>query len=413
MAKPRRAVDPMDPQGLYRGVLRLAKLGCLCPLYSAVPRRNALHRVYMAAVWTLSSLHAASQLAYICVHHRDVSRVVETLGFFICLVNNSLRALIVLLMPDAVKSIVTLSSTHFRRAVVLPGVARFDIRRWEVGAYLWTLLYAAAGAAILGPLIVGTGALRLLRGTHAPLPAKAWYPFDTSTGAGWAAAYTLQVAVMPMVGVMLVAADGLCVTVVALTCGQLELLRKEIGYLERTAWANVRARTAPGQRVCERRVDLEREALLGKYSETHKTILSFIDLLEKPLKHVAFINSWILTICLVTTAFEILNVRGLSVPRLIAIGVYLQTSISFVFVYCFIGDKLIEEQEKVRYELYRTEWTFSSRRYKYTLRYMLLRAQVPTQVTVGKLAVLNLETYVDELNRAFTVFNAMVQLRQS
>nr|WBU77212.1 odorant receptor [Odontothrips loti] len=216
-----------------------------------------------------------------------------------------------------------------------------------------------------------------------------------------------------MAGVMLVTVDGLCVTVVALTCGQLELLRKEIGYLEQTARANVAARTAPGRPVSEGRVELEKERLLATYSETHKKILNFLCLLEQPLKFVAFINSWILTICLVTTAFEILNVKGLSIPRLIAIGVYLQTSISFVFVYCFIGDKLIEEQEKVRHELYKTEWTFSSKKYKYTLGFMLLRAQVPSTVTVGKLAVLNLETYIDELNRAFTVFNAMLQLRQS
>ena len=32
-----------------------------------------------------------------------------------------------------------------------------------------------------------------------------------------------------------------------------------------------------------------------------------------------------------------------TIPRLVAIAVYLNTAVTFVMVYCFAGDKLIEE----------------------------------------------------------------------
>ncbi|PSN33452.1 Odorant receptor 11 [Blattella germanica] len=79
-------------------------------------------------------------------------------------------------------------------------------------------------------------------------------------------------------------------------------------------------------------------------------------------------------------------------------------------VICIVGQDLTNQSENVQFAAYNSRWYNHSTRIKKQFQMMIMRAQKPVKIPVGKFYSVSLETYSDMGNKVYAIFTLLKQL---
>nr|QAB43895.1 olfactory receptor OR16 [Oedaleus asiaticus]QAB43934.1 olfactory receptor OR55 [Oedaleus asiaticus] len=140
-------------------------------------------------------------------------------------------------------------------------------------------------------------------------------------------------------------------------------------------------------------------------------LLSLISEIEFMHWSAYLVNFSVLLIIFSFAAFEVTSGTPTSPAKVVNLAEYLLVSILQMFLLCDCGDKLVDQELSMSQAAYESEWYHCSESVKRTLQIIVLRSRQPEQITVGKIAGLNLDTFSDMLSRSFSYFTVLRQIR--
>ncbi|KAG6462194.1 hypothetical protein O3G_MSEX013102 [Manduca sexta] len=83
---------------------------------------------------------------------------------------------------------------------------------------------------------------------------------------------------------------------------------------------------------------------------------------------------------------------------------FLITALIHAFVYCYLGDEIIEQSEGISFAAYNTSWTSWPVDMQKNLLTIVIAAQSHLKLTAGGMAVMSLETYAQTLYNGYSIF---------
>ncbi|XP_063995739.1 odorant receptor 13a-like isoform X2 [Diachasmimorpha longicaudata] len=98
------------------------------------------------------------------------------------------------------------------------------------------------------------------------------------------------------------------------------------------------------------------------------------------------------------------------IMSLTAVQVELLDDLVHLFITCFMCQRIIDHSSDLQAKITNSRWCFSTVKTQQLIKLMILRSQIPNQLTAGKLMVMSLETFTVIVKTSasyFTVFLAM------
>nr|QAB43898.1 olfactory receptor OR19 [Oedaleus asiaticus] len=144
---------------------------------------------------------------------------------------------------------------------------------------------------------------------------------------------------------------------------------------------------------------------LEKCVRHHQTIIRNVGLLERRLGSILLAQSISIGAVACFQMFQIATSAN-GVQQVGKFGCYLTTMLTELFVYCWFGDDLITESEKVALAAYEALSSLQGCPLPITRSLLLLmqRAQRPLYITAGGFFPLSRESYVAVLNVSYSFF---------
>nr|CAD7573414.1 unnamed protein product [Timema californicum] len=127
--------------------------------------------------------------------------------------------------------------------------------------------------------------------------------------------------------------------------------------------------------------------------EMHQAILRNVEVLESILSPLLMIQFFISMVIICLSGFQVTLTIG-DRSSFSKFAVYFITALFQIFLYCWYGDLLLSKSSGIQEAAYNSAWPEGSRRFKQSIGLIILRAQRPACVTVGKFRVVSLETFV-------------------
>ncbi|XP_032689609.1 odorant receptor 13a-like [Odontomachus brunneus] len=230
--------------------------------------------------------------------------------------------------------------------------------------------------------------------TIRPLPYPTYFfSFDDQCNLIY---YTLVYALHTLAGVIIMSIAtsiyGLIIAFVMHACGQLKILVNLLEvFVEK-----------------EQQDGLEVNKKLGVIVEHQIRIRSFLQLVERTLHFMIFIEILGGTIIICTVCYCILMEWESS--NSIAITSYFitfSTAVVNTFLFCYTGEQLITQTEKVAITSCELEWYRLPDKKARGIVLVMIMSNMPMQITAGKIFVLSFKTFGDILKTAVTYFNML------
>ncbi|XP_032689618.1 odorant receptor 13a-like [Odontomachus brunneus] len=185
---------------------------------------------------------------------------------------------------------------------------------------------------------------------------------------------------------------GLIIVFVMHACGQLEILVNLLKNLVKK----------------EQQDGLEVNKKLGVIVEHQIRIRSFLQLVERTLHYIMFIEIIGITIIICIVSYCILMEWENS--NSIAMTSYFISFFAAVinaFLFCYTGEQLITQTEKVAITSCELEWYRLPDKKARGIVLVMIMSNMPMKFTAGKIFVLSLKTFGDVLKTAVTYFNML------
>ncbi|XP_051162684.1 odorant receptor 63a-like [Leptopilina boulardi] len=146
---------------------------------------------------------------------------------------------------------------------------------------------------------------------------------------------------------------------------------------------------------------------------SHLRILSFVSQLEALLNEICFIevldcslNLCLLGYCLITSW------KQGQYTALMSYSVLLVSFIFIIYIYCYLGQLLTTQAEKIGQQGYMIEWHRLPKRVLLDLLFFIHVCQFPTTISAGKIIVLSIGTFSAVMRTSAAYFNALWKISQ-
>ncbi|XP_049835073.1 odorant receptor Or2-like [Schistocerca gregaria] len=243
------------------------------------------------------------------------------------------------------------------------------------------------------------------------LPFILALPYDATRPLAFAATWLYSAYIVFSVDIGTMAADSFNITLMVQLRNQLDLLSRNLRSLNDsvspTKPTSFQTHSIKNIRSSE---DLSHDIhyRLRKSVLHHQAIIRNVELLEQCLGRMLLGQSLSIGVCFCFQLFQTAK-RSNGVQEVGKTSSYLVIVLSLLFVYCWYGDDLISESEKVALSAYDAvtslqECPTSTKR---SLLLLMLRAQRPLRITAGGFFSLSRESFVSVLNVSYSFFTIL------
>ncbi|KAJ4427317.1 hypothetical protein ANN_24937 [Periplaneta americana] len=139
--------------------------------------------------------------------------------------------------------------------------------------------------------------------------------------------------------------------------------------------------------------DEEYNERLKRVIQNHQEVISFVGEVQDVLSEGILVQFVVLILGLCLSAF-LATIPDMDPNIRIKFGTIVVSSICQLLLPCWFGQRIINESERIEEVVYDCGWEDRNTDYKTKVAIMLMRSQSPLHVTVGKFAILSLETWL-------------------
>ncbi|KAG7213182.1 hypothetical protein KM043_002496 [Ampulex compressa] len=215
------------------------------------------------------------------------------------------------------------------------------------------------------------------------LPTEGLYPFDSKKSPVYELLYASQAIVSCFYSMTIFSIDCFLSVIIFHACGQLTILS---GILKEY---NGRTR-----HVKRGSADIHACACLRCIVKRHVYITKFMDIVEKSFNE--FVLLQLLGNCFILLAegYELVTYAAHNdILGFLTFVVYTMTVTYNLFIYCYMGECIIEKSEDIADVAYATEWNTLPRYLAEPLVLLMIRSRKPCRITAGRFAVMTLSYY--------------------
>ncbi|XP_047504985.1 odorant receptor 67c-like [Pieris napi] len=224
---------------------------------------------------------------------------------------------------------------------------------------------------------------------HGEMTVELWVPFDPMESKMNLILANQIIAITFVVPHMYraFAVQGIVCTIIMYFCDQLDELQERIRSLVHSADNEIAMRV-------EFTKIIRKHVRLMRYSNTFTNIF----------KEFFLIQNLAVTIELCLNAFMV-TVVGREQKTLLANFIaFLLVALLNAYIFCYLGDKLIEKSEGIALAAYESAWTSWPSDLQRDLLTVIRAAQKPLKLTAGGLATMCIQTYSQALYNAYSIF---------
>ncbi|XP_049940821.1 odorant receptor Or2-like [Schistocerca serialis cubense] len=243
------------------------------------------------------------------------------------------------------------------------------------------------------------------------LPFVMALPYDVTQPLAFAATWLFGVYIVFCVHIGTMAADSFSVTLILQLHNQLDVLGRNLRSLNvslsQSKFSSSQTYSMKNKQHLEH-VNHDIHCRLQQSVLRHQAIIRNVELLEECLGGMLLGQSLSIGTSFCMQLFQAAK-RAKGVQELSKTCSYLLTAFSMLFVYCWFGDDLISESEKLALSAYDAatslqECPTSTKR---SLMLLMLRAQRPLRITAGGFFALSRESFVAILNASYSYFGIL------
>ncbi|XP_049962187.1 putative odorant receptor 71a [Schistocerca serialis cubense] len=235
--------------------------------------------------------------------------------------------------------------------------------------------------------------------TNATLPRHllfdAWFPFDPVPSPNYELALLYQSVTLYIAFITTAVIDVFYVSVMVYLGVELEILNEAV---------------ARSCRPSEEKGDDEDDcSLLIGCVRHHQALNRCVNTLQEVMGISIFVQ-FVFNMLLICVYAFVLTTRKSDLSTLAKFGMTLESYLFENLLYCWYGNNLIEQSERLPFSAYSSRWPAGGRRFRQTLRILALRAGRPLHITVGSLYTLSRQTFLHLLNGSYSLFAVLHHL---
>ncbi|XP_033607078.1 odorant receptor 2a-like [Cryptotermes secundus] len=248
---------------------------------------------------------------------------------------------------------------------------------------------------------------------------NAWFPFD------WTVSPTYElICLQQFIGALvflftIFPFPGLYATLVCIACSQLEKLRanlldirQELDTPAQDSGAETDTEEEETQVQTSQEMFCRMQEQLSDCVRLHNEILRYMEEMENTLN--PFMTGMFLlslaSLCL--SSFSIVTSWG-NVPMMIQGVVAYSTVIIPLFLYCWFGNELTLQAEKVREAAWGCDWVGTPISFQKCIRLIIAAANKEFTLTAGKFVPVAIRTMVNMVNQSISYFMFLLQLKDN
>ncbi|XP_058805763.1 uncharacterized protein LOC131672515 [Phymastichus coffea] len=217
---------------------------------------------------------------------------------------------------------------------------------------------------------------------------RAQYPFDFRSSPMYEIMTLVQIVQGLTMCSLLALSESLLVALVLYACGHINLLSDKIDEFSLNCLNNEK--------------DVSPEAIIKQ----HQKILNIVQQIETIYTYASFVQVFLSTFTICSTGYIVIAVAD-DIITMIKCGMLGATAMWQGYSFCFFGQRLINESEKISIKIYNTFWYLVNPKKIRALSYMINRSQTPLTLTAGKFTSLSAETYTTMMKTSFSYISVL------
>ncbi|XP_047118696.1 odorant receptor Or2-like [Schistocerca piceifrons] len=241
-------------------------------------------------------------------------------------------------------------------------------------------------------------------------PALIWLPFDYAEQPAYEMVYTVLSLGLFYGSHVSTGLDGFFCTLIIYLAGHLRFLNM---MLANTCTGVVREAAVSGYKRKKAEAspdpDNQMRSRLRECIRYHNDIDRCVQLLSGMLGPILLGQFIVNIITISATAFIAITLKADS-AWIFKYGSYLFAIAVQLLLYCWFGNDIVTESERLQMSAYSSDWTAASPRFRKELRLLLCRAHRPLRLTASKFYTISRETFLALMNASFSYFMVLREL---
>ncbi|XP_049786398.1 odorant receptor Or2-like [Schistocerca cancellata] len=210
----------------------------------------------------------------------------------------------------------------------------------------------------------------------------AWFPFDPVPSPNYELALLYQSVTLYIAFITTAVIDVFYVSVMVYLGVELEILNEAV---------------ARSCRPSEEKGDDDDDcSLLIGCVRHHQALNRCVNTLQEVMGISIFVQ-FVFNMLLICVYAFVLTTRRSDLSTLAKIGMTLESYLFENLLYCWYGNNLMEQSERLPFSAYSSRWPDGGRRFRQALRILAVRAARPLRVTVGGLYTLSRQTFLHRI----------------
>ncbi|CAH2255061.1 jg7223 [Pararge aegeria aegeria] len=237
------------------------------------------------------------------------------------------------------------------------------------------------------------------------LPLRAWYPYDSSQTPAYQLTYAHQCIAIFLAAVINICMDTVVTSLISLCRCRLKLLGLSLSSLcDGSDMADDgRLMAASDKMVGDR---------LRHCAVRHQAVLAQVTLLQTCFSTPILVQFGVSLIILCVTAYQ-LAFEANSLVRVVSMLGYLLTIVLQVFIYCYQGNKLVEESEAISTAAYESPWYACSIPVRRSLLIIMTRSNQAAKLSAGGFTELSLTCFMSIIKASYSFFTVLKQVEET
>ncbi|XP_049855228.1 odorant receptor Or2-like [Schistocerca gregaria] len=225
------------------------------------------------------------------------------------------------------------------------------------------------------------------------LPYRLWSPLDVTAAPGYHITYLLSVTILAPLVEAFVNLNALYLGLMVLTSARFSSLNSRFAAISKEKDGSGRLATAE----------------LARCVALHVDLLRFCNELSDVLSPVLLSQFGFTIVIICQTALQTTMELELS-PRTMKFMGLLWLGISELFLYSYMGHKIMSQASDVQLSAYSCGWPDLDSSFKKSVSFIIQRAQKPLHFSIGKMYVLSLRTFVEMMRVSYAFFTLLQQV---
>ncbi|KAK0075014.1 hypothetical protein PV326_011956, partial [Microctonus aethiopoides] len=250
-----------------------------------------------------------------------------------------------------------------------------------------SLKYAIFIEVILGGVIISS----LIKDTpQRKLALDAWLPYSINSEVTYWITYTYQFTAGIIGSFINISYDTLIPGCMMQTCAQLEIFKHRLNDLSQVHNKFNHDELLLSEANYQKKIMIEQK-IISESIKHHSLILEFAESANAIFSYTIFIQYSISFIVICASTYNLSNLTPFT-PEFISVVGYCFGMLVEIFVYCFYGNIVMDENDNVRNAIYDMDWVNLSVSTKKSLLTIMTRTLKPVTFTSGYIVVLSLNS---------------------